>query len=105
METNDNWMLKKVLFDEDGIPLAYRDPYENDIPFIEIKIAVAVNEMGIIKSIPYDKNNVQIHAEYLDWKSSLKRSVYQWQFSILTADIPIPCELNIIPRIAKAKEE
>ena len=61
--------------------------------------------MGIIKSIPYDKNNLQIHAEYFNWKSSLKRSVHQWQFAILTADIPIPCEPNIIPRITKAKGE
>lgn len=31
METDGNWILRKVLFDEDGIPLAHKDPYENEL--------------------------------------------------------------------------
>jgi hypothetical protein len=67
------------------------------LPTTEVKIAVAISDIGMVECIPYEPYNVQCHQTYLKWKQHLKDDAYHsWQISILSANIPVPC----IPEIS-----
>ena len=66
-----------------------------NIPVIEVKIAVAVSDIGQIECIPYEPYNVQYHQSYLKWKQNLKDDYREWRISILSANIPVPGEPEI----------
>ena len=67
------------------------------LPTTEVKIAVAISDIGMVECIPYEPYNVQRHQSYLKWKQNLKDDEYHsWQISILSANIPVPC----IPEIS-----
>ena len=71
----------------------------NPIPTTEVKIAVAISDIGTVRCIQYEPYNVQLHQSYLTWKQSLKDDSRRWQISILSANIPVPCEPEIEARV------
>lgn len=71
------------------------------VPLLEVKIAVAVSDMGIIRCVPYEPCHIQRHQQYLDWKHELEMDKHKWQVSVLSANVPIPCEPIIEASICK----
>ena len=76
----------------------------SNIPLLEVKIAVAVSDVGVVSCVPYEPYHVQRRQQYLDWKHKLETDNRKWQISIISANIPIPCEPIIEATICKGEK-